>query len=171
MSGINEMIELLGQKAKEGIPTQTVWAVCKSVDWDNKTMVATGQTDNLDYDDVLLGNGFEYKKPKQGTICLLGVIQNNEAMTYLIDAVEVEEYEIIIDKTKFKQSLNGFTIQKENESLLKILKDLMDEINNLNKELQKVTVSIGVTPNVPALIQIENTTEQIKQRATDLMEA
>lgn len=113
MSSIAEFVELLGIKAKEGIPIQTVWAVCKSVDWSKKTMVATGLVDNLDYQDIILGNGFEFKKPAVGSSCLLGIIQNNSAMTYLIDAKEIEEY-LIVDKTGFKiilkdgkLSLNG----------------------------------------------------------------
>lgn len=170
MKNVKEFAELLAKQARELMPIQTVWAVAKSVDWDTKTMVATGQTDNLDYEEVLLGNGFEYKKPKQGTICLLGIIQNNGAMAYLIDAVEVEEYQLIIDKSLFKQSLNGFTIKKENETLKKILQDLMVEVNKLNVELQKVVVSVGVTPNVPVLQNIQNATTAISNRVNNLME-
>ena len=104
MSEVSKFIELLTQKARELTPVQTVWATCKSVDWDNKRMVATGQTDDLDYEDVLLGNGFEFKKPKVGTICLLGVIQNNTAAVFLIDAAEIEEY-LITDEKGFKLHL------------------------------------------------------------------
>ncbi len=168
MSGIADLLELITQRINELIPVQTVWATCKSVNWDAKTMVAIGQTDDLEYEDVLLGNGVRFSKPKPGTICLLGVIQNNEALTYLIDADEVEEYHLITDKTLFKQALNGFVMKRNTESLKELLQDLMNEVNKLNKELQKVSVSIGVTPNVVKLKEIETAVSQINERTNQL---
>lgn len=99
--GVSEFNELLGRRIKELMPVQTVWAVCKSVDWDKKVMIATGQTDSLDYEDVSLGLGFQYIKPKAQTICLLGIEENNPANTFLINATEIEEIELQ-DATGFK---------------------------------------------------------------------
>ena len=165
---IADFVGLLGQHRNGGVPVQTVWAVAKSIDWETKTMVATGQIDNLDYHNVLLGNGHEYKKPKDGTICLLGIIQNNAAMTFLIDAQEIEEHLLIQDKTLFKMDLNGFLMQRENSDLKKILQDLIKEVNLLNQELQKVVVSVGVTPNVPVLQQIHQRTANINTNVSEL---
>ncbi len=142
MSGISEFSELIARKALELIPVQTVWAICKSVDWDNKTMVATGQTDSLDYEGVLLGNGFEYKRPKEGTICLLGVIQNNDAMVFLIDALEVEEY-LITDKTGFKIHLKDGKLQLNGDEFGGIvkapeLKTQIDKNTEAIKQLQQI---------------------------------
>jgi hypothetical protein len=142
MSAIAEFVELLGKKAKEGIPIQTVWAVCKSVDWNAKKMVATGLVDNLDYQDISLGNGFEFKKPPVGASCLLGIIQNNGAMTYLIDANEIEEY-LIVDKTGFKFHLKDGKLSLNGEQFgglvnAKELKIQIDKNTNAIKSLQQI---------------------------------
>jgi len=166
---IAEFDRLLGQRIRELIPVQTVWAVCKSVDWDNKTMVATGQTDDLDYDDVSLGRGAEFKKPKPGTICLLGIEENNTASAYLIEATELDEFYIKTGSSELKIYSDGFIVKFGNENLRTVLNDFMGETVKLNKELQKVIVSAGVSPNVPILQAIEQATEQIKQRLNTIL--
>ena len=70
---------------------QNVWATVKSVDWDKKTMVATGVRDELDYNDVLLGLDYYQVKPKVGTLCLLGMIENSDTAAFMISATEVED--------------------------------------------------------------------------------
>jgi hypothetical protein len=142
MSAIAELIELLSKKSKQLTPVQTVWAICKSVDWDNKKMVATGQTDSLDYEDVLLGKGFEFKKPKLGTICLLGIIQNSEAMTFLIDAEEIEEY-LITDATGFKLHLKDGKISMNGETFGGIVKAA-----ELKTQVDKNTLAIQTLQNI-----------------------
>lgn len=142
MSEVKKFAELLSKQARELMPIQTVWAVAKSVDWDSKTMVATGQIDDLDYEEVLLGNGFEFKKPTIGTICLLGIIQNNAAMVFLIDAAEVEEY-LITDKKGFKLNLKEGKLTLNGDSLgglvkAKELKTQIDKNTDAIKELQNV---------------------------------
>jgi hypothetical protein len=106
MSEIAEFVELLGKKLREETPIQTVWSTCKSVDWDNKTMVATGLVDDLDFHDVNLGIGSVYKKPKVGSKCIIGIINNKVADAFLIECGDVEEY-LITDKTGFKFHLNN----------------------------------------------------------------
>jgi len=94
-------MEGFGQKH---IKVQTAWATAKSVDWNKKTMVCTGVADDLDYEGVLLGVGYCYLKPKVGTLCLVGMIENNAAAAFLIDAEEIEEMDI---KTSVKLNLNA----------------------------------------------------------------
>lgn len=81
----------LNRMAKGHVKVQTAWAKVKTVDWDKKTMVATGVVDELDYYDVLLGLGSEYRKPVVGKLCLVGLIENQDAASFLIYAEEVEE--------------------------------------------------------------------------------
>ena len=145
------LIELIGQKIRELTPVINVWAVCKSVDWDNKTMVATGQIDDLDYEGVILGNGSEFKKPAVGSICLLGIIQNNAAMPFLIDAVEIEEY-LIIDKKGFKYNLKDgkLTLNGDNFGGIvnaKELKIQVDKNTEAIKVLQQIFQSWTPSPN------------------------
>ena len=151
MSEITKLIELFSQKSKQLTPIQTVWAICKSVDWDNKTMVATGQIDSLDYSDVLLGTGFEFKKPKVGTICLLGIIQNTEAMTFLIDAEQIEEY-LITDSTGFKLHLKEGKLSMNGENFggivnAKELKTQEDKNTLAIQTLQNILSSWTPVPN------------------------
>lgn len=145
------LIELIGQKIRELTPIQTVWAVCKSVDWDKKTMIATGQIDDLDYEGIILGNGSEFKKPVVGSICLIGIIQNNAAMPFLIDAVEIDEY-LIIDKTGFKLNLKEgkLTLNGENFGGIvkaKELKAQVDKNTEAIKALQQIFQNWTPSPN------------------------
>lgn len=91
---VRKLAEILGNAGKKHIKVQTAWATVKEVDWEAKTMVATGVADALDYLDVSLGIGAVYRKPKAGTRCLLGIIEDNVAATFLIDAGELEELTI-----------------------------------------------------------------------------
>lgn len=98
---ITELGAVLNERAKKLIDVQTHWCNVKSVDWDKKTMVATGLVDDLDFFDVNLGIGSIYKKPKVKTKCLIGIINNNIADAFLIECDEIEILEII-DETGFK---------------------------------------------------------------------
>lgn len=141
---IAEFGRLLSKRQKEGLPIQTAYAICISVDWNNKTMTATGQTDGLDYYNVRLGNGFEYKKPKVGTLCLIGLVENQAANAFLIDASEVEEYYVKTGTSEVQVKEAGITIKRGNEDLRSVMNDMIDEIN-------KIKVIYGNTINVDAM--------------------
>lgn len=145
---LSEFNDLLSKRIAEMIPMQTVWAVCKSVDWEAGTMVATGQVDDLDYYDVSLGRGFEMRKPKAGTVCLLGIEQNQPANAYLIDAEELEEYKLKFGTSEMSITPDGFTIERQGENLFKATSDLIDEIC-------KIIVLYGTSPDVGALNAIK----------------
>lgn len=144
---VTQFNELLGQKIKELVPVQTVWAVAKEVDWENKTMTATGQIDDLDFFDVLLGTGEHYRKPKIGTQCLIGTV-GNSANTFLISAEEVEESLFISGESEFTIKEDGFIIKQSDESLKKVFNDMIDEIN-------KIIVINGTSINVAAMTAIK----------------
>lgn len=144
---VTQFNELLGQKIKELIPVQTVWAVVKEIDWESKTMTATGQIDDLDFFDVLLGLGEHYCKPKIGTQCLIGVISNS-ANSFLISANEVEESIFKSGDSELTIKEDGFVIKQSNESLKKIFNDMIDEIN-------KIIVINGTSINVAAMTAIK----------------
>lgn len=147
MSEIGEFNRLISQRIKELIPIQTAWAKAKTIDWDKKTMVATGVTDDLDYPDVLLGIGTEYKKPKEGTNCLIGIVSNS-ANAFLITAEEVEETIIVSGESQLTIKEDGFIIRQSNESLKTIFEDMIDEIN-------KIIVINGTSINVAAMTAIK----------------
>lgn len=147
MEGVTEFNQLLSQKIRELIPIQTAWATAKDIDWDKKMMTATGLTDDLDYHDVLLGIGGEFKKPKRGTKCLIGIVSNS-ANAFLITAEEVEETIIVSGESQLTIKEDGFIIRQSNESLKTIFEDMIDEIN-------KIIVINGTSINVAAMTAIK----------------
>ena len=100
---LDKLKQTLSELQNKNTPTQTVWVEVKEVDWDEKTMVALGIDDELEYYDVLLGLGSVDVKPKVGSNCLIGFINNSETLPFLIMAEVVEEIDV---KTQFKVQLN-----------------------------------------------------------------
>lgn len=109
-----EFKNLLTNKIKSKIPTQTEWVKVESINWEERTMVAIGEQNGLEYHDVVLGLGSVDVKPKIGSYALIGSINNGEAC-YMIAAEEIEAFEVV-DQTGFKWSLNNgqMTINGEN---------------------------------------------------------
>lgn len=145
---LDEFTRLLREAQKAAVRPQMVWATVKSVDWDKKRMVAIGLIDNLEYYDVLLGLGHVHKRPKQGSKCLLGVIGNHSAFTFLIEAEEVQEMLVVSNETQLTVKEEGFILKKGDESLTDVLNDFIDEVN-------KIVVINGTTIDVPAVTLIK----------------
>lgn len=144
---LDEFIRLQKEQAKKGIKPQIVWATVKSVDWSNKTMIATSVIDGLDYFNVLIGLGDLLRKPKVGAKCLLGVIGNNVSATFLIECEAYEELVINVGQTVVRITNDGVVIKKDNESLKDVLSELITEVSKINPS----------TPaNVPVLTTIKN---------------
>lgn len=152
---LNEFVKLLDVKAKGNAKVQTHWVEVLEVDWDAKTMTAKGLTDDLEFYDVLLGLGTNYRRPKVGSLCLIGLILNNEAAAFLIAAESVEEITWNVKDNELTISEAGFLIKKNNETLKKVLNSLIDEVN-------KIIVVQGTSINVVAM----NT---IKQRLNNVL--
>ena len=144
MGALDEFVRLLKQKQKSEVQPQMVWATVKSVDWEKRTMVAIGLVDDLEYYDVLLGLGHTYKRPKQGSKCLLGVIGNHVAFTFLIEAENVEEMLVVSGQSEMTVKEEGFIIKRADQSLTQVLNDFIDEVN-------KIVVINGTTINVAAV--------------------
>ena len=145
----DEFDRLLKSKIKDKSTAQIVWAVAQKVDWSAKRMTAMGVVDNLEYYNVILGINHITVKPKVGSRCLLGVIGNKGAATFLIEAENVEEMVVVQDEAKLTIKESGFIIEKGNESLTDVLTDFMDEV-------LKIIVINGTSVNVPALTAIKN---------------
>lgn len=97
---------------------------CTAVDWISKTMDAVGTGDETEYLDVSLGYGFIDVKPKIGAICLIGIVEGLETISFLINASEVELVEIKSNNIVF----NG----GKNMGLVKIV-ELTEKLNGLAK--------------------------------------
>jgi len=69
-----EFRQALEQRLKAGQMANIRAVVCKSVDWDDMTMVGTGGSDDLDFLDISLGFGSVNIKPVVGSDCLIALI-------------------------------------------------------------------------------------------------
>src|ERR1035437_5224092 len=66
------------------------WVTCQSVDWDAKTMIAVGISDDLEYYDISLGFGSLIVKPTLNTDCLIAILEGQESVTWVLHASEVD---------------------------------------------------------------------------------
>ena len=148
MEKLEEFKDLMRRGAKSQVPMQSEWVKVKSVDWEEKTMVAVGESNGLEYEDVLLGLGSLAKRPKVGSLATIGII-NNSAACFLIDAEEIEEFEWTCDGSVYNISTEGFLVKRADENLKDVLNDLIDEVN-------KIKVIYGNSINVPEMLEIKN---------------
>jgi hypothetical protein len=147
---LNEFKNLLTDKIKSKIPTQTEWVKVSSVNWEERTMVGIGEQNGLEYHDIVLGLGSVDVKPKIGSSALIGSI-NNSAACYMIAAEEIEAFEVV-DQTGFKWSLNDgqMTINGENFGGIVNaveLKTQLDKNTLILEKIQSVFSSWNAVPN------------------------
>ena len=88
---LNEFKLLFKQHLNNNKQIQMRLAYCKSVNWEEKTMTAIGASDDLEYHNVSLGLGYMLIKPKVDTECIIGILEGEESVGFLLDALEVEE--------------------------------------------------------------------------------
>ncbi|MDN4028642.1 hypothetical protein [Chryseobacterium gambrini] len=93
--------------------------------------------------------------PKVGSLVTIGTYQkNNKAV--ILSVSEVEKIYFRNDKSEFTFDGSGFQFNRDGENLKEVLNGFQDGFGKLCDELAKVVVSIGVTPDVPAIMQIKN---------------
>jgi len=139
---------LMDTLIKGNAKIQTHYAYVTEVDWEAKTATVKGLLDDLEFYDVRLGLGALYVKPIVGSKCLIGLILNNDAQTFLIDAEELEEFNWTTGQSNMVIKPEGFVIKKANENLKAVLNDFITEVS-------KIIVIQGVTINVAALTAIK----------------
>ena len=148
---IAEFTKLQRDKAKELLTPGCVWAICKEVDWDNKTMLAIGLQDELPYYDVQLGLGSYYRKPVVGSLVMLGVPELQGKETFLIEAENVTEF-VWVDETGFEIDLNEGLMAINGTSFKGIvkapeLKTQVDKNTAILKAIQQAINSWSPLPN------------------------
>lgn len=151
---LDKLNKAVTDKIKSFVSVQTIWVEADEIDWEEKTMTAISVSDDLPYYDILLGLDSILIRPKKGATCLIGLIDNNPTTPFLIWANETEEYSIKVENTELKMD-NGFLLKKENETLAKLMTDLLQEI----QKMKFLTVSGGPTTrliNQPKFKEIEN---------------
>lgn len=121
MNEIDEFDILLSEKIKKAIPKVLQWATVTSVDWQEKTCEATDLDTKLPFLNIALGIGGMYIKPKVGSLILVGMVENNEIQPFLLNAQEVEAYELKAD---------NFTIYNETIDFKTLLNDLLNDLKS-----------------------------------------
>ena len=151
MNEIDEFDILLSEKIKKAIPQVLQWATVTSVDWQEKTCEATDLDTKLPFLNIALGIGGIYIKPKVGSLILVGMVENNESQPFLLNAQEVEIYELRAD---------NFTIHNETVDFKTLLNDLLVELRNASIQ----------TPSGPGNFAPQNVAkfEEINQKINQL---
>lgn len=104
------------------------------------------------YKAILDATDSEFKiTPKKGSIVLCGIIQNDEAEAVLIACTEIDIVSIKIDDLIFVCESAGVRITNKGENLKKVINEFQDKYGELCDEITKIVVSIGTSPNVPAI--------------------
>jgi hypothetical protein len=178
MDEIGKLVNGIKNAAKKQVPVQTVWAKVKNVDWNEKTMTVTGLTDELDYADVLLGLGSEFKKPVLNSKCLIGIIANKDAATFLIHADEVEEH-LLTDTTGFEWRLSNGVLTMNGDQFGGLIKiqELVSRINNLEQkhdsvctQLEAMAVPVSGSVSGPAVPGSYTASKVITQTTVEQLE-
>ncbi len=156
---------------------ETFIATVTKVDKETKTIEVL-DTDGFDFYDVRLtsvidDNNKVVQFPKEETTVLVSRIGSNDNTLFVSALSEVESIEGTIEDTFFHIDKEGYTFEKgEDDVLLNIsndgyliqkgdvrLKDVINEIQNqvasLCDEVNKIVVSVGVTPNIGAITAIK----------------
>lgn len=136
---LDKLKQTISELIKKGVPIQTVWAEVTDVDWEERTMTVLGIADEVEYFDVLLGLGSFDVKPIVGSDCLIGVIENKDTASFLIMVNDVEEIDINVEDCQLTIN-NGFLLKKENETLKKLMVDLITAIRQM-----QFTTNTGAT--------------------------
>lgn len=144
MSGIDRLAKSIERRVSQAKQAQIRFVECVSVDWESKTMTAKGTADNVEYFDVVLGFGYADIKPVIGTTCLIGIIDGQEVVTFLINAEEVELVETRSENIVY----NG----GDNFGLVKV-KELTDKLNTLENDINglKKIFSAWKPPTAPTI--------------------
>lgn len=148
------MIETLRQELvalmKKQVPVQTTWVAVSSVDADAKTMVCKGVADDLEYYDVLLSLGNATKFPVVNTRALIGLINNQASLAYMIDCQEFTRHLIELE-SGFKIDLNESEILLNGDTYGGLTKHdaLVSELNKLKTQVSSIISAFGASAVTP----------------------
>jgi hypothetical protein len=93
-------------------------------------------------------NGGLVLAPKIGSFVLVVFLNKNAAL--VVNTSELDYYDLIIDKVNFKVDKDGFLLRKENETLKKLMADLIAAIKKMS-----FTTNVGPTINLINIAEFE----------------
>lgn len=150
---LQDAFRKLGSRDIDTFPVEVI-----SVDKENG--VCTVSDGSLEYDDVQLSATVEeggkrfFLFPKVGSYVLVSPINEDIHRLYVEFFSEIEDFDLKIGDTELQINNEGFLLKKENETLKKIMVDLLQEIQKM-----KFTTNTGSTivlVNKPQFLDIEN---------------
>lgn len=136
---LQEAFKMLGKRGVSTFPAKVV-----SVDKSEGTCVV--DNGNLEFTDVALSATIEdeskrfYLFPKVGSFVLVSPIEENLLRLYVEFFSEIEDFDLQIEETQMQIDKNGFLLKKQNETLKKLMVDLLQEIQKM-----KFTTNTGST--------------------------
>jgi len=131
MNELDKFADIFRRRLEGTKQAQLRFVTCKSVDWGDKTMTAIGVSDDVPYEDVQLGFGYVDVKPKPDTVCLIGILEGKEVLTFLVNAEDVELVEIKSGTIKINDGKNGAVKLKDLQDNLEKLKEYTEFLANL----------------------------------------
>ncbi|CAL2108176.1 conserved hypothetical protein [Tenacibaculum sp. 190524A02b] len=146
------------------IPEMVFTATVKAINKEDKTIQI--EADEIAYHDVRLSANIDNNDkvvlyPAINSSVLVGLIGNDENTLYMLSASQVESVSGTIGACKFRIDTNGYHLTKDGLNVKDLLTQGFENQNQLNKEMQKVIVSVGVTPNQPKLQEIYTNNKQV----------
>ena len=133
--------------------------IVKSINGD-KCHVISEKT-KKDYWDCSISSVMENKTnklltyPKLNSIVTIGIYPTDNSAV-ILSVSEVDKIYFRNEKTEFTFDASGFQFNRDGENLKEVLNTFQEGFGRLCDELSKVVVSIGVSPDVPAIQQIKN---------------
>lgn len=153
---------------------QTFVATVTGVNKDEKTIIIE-DTDGYPFEDVRLTSVIDNSDkvvvyPKPDTTVLVSRIGDDDNTLFVSAVSEVESIDGVIENTNFHIDKQGYNLSRDGENLKEVLNDWQTQFGKLCDEINKIVVSIGVTPNVVAITQIKNTvTNDLQQRLNTIL--
>lgn len=146
---------------------QTFPATVTAVD-KTQRVVSVRDTDDFVFDDVRISSVVDdsnkvVQYPAVGSTVLISRIGDDDNTFFIAAFGEVESIAGQIGDAEFHIDALGYKIDRADENLKQVLTDFQDEVGKLCDELNKVVVSIGVTPNVAAIAAIKQEITQVQK--------
>ena len=153
---MDDLQKIFGELRKRGVST----FAAEVTEVDKEKGTCTVKDDEIEYFNVQLSSIVDGSKkqlfiyPVLGSSVLVSPIEEKLEWLYIEVYSEVEQVDWNIKAVKFNFDENGFLLKKQNETLAKLMSDLLKEIQKM-----KFTTNTGSTillVNKPQFLSIEN---------------
>ncbi len=155
------MKEIIQRLAKTGDEVYAKVCEVLSVDIEEKTADLKPLDGTATIDDAYLmvddQNGGFFCEPKVGS--LVAVVFVSKEIALVVGTSELNQLQVKIEGATFQMDKDGFLLQKENETLKKLMNDLLEAIKKM-----KFTTNTGSTiqlVNINEFIGIQNRFKQL----------